>query len=106
LRLACRRGNVEVVEFLVFEAAVKTDVVDTMGRTILHDALWRPRCQEAMELMDVLVRVVSPDLLVAEDVRGHSCFDYCRKENYGEWLYFIKKYSGVIQRRAKLAGLL
>lgn len=105
LHLACRRGDLKVVKFLVFEAAVKTDVLDTMGRTILHDALWRPRYQEAMELMHVLIRVVSPELLVAEDMRGHACFEYCRKEDHGEWVTFIKKYSSIIQRRAKLAGL-
>lgn len=105
LHLACRRGNLDAVEFLVLDAAVSTDAVDSMGRTILHDVLWRPRYQEAMEILDFLLCVVSPALLVAEDIRGHSCFDYSRKDDYEVWMAFIQKYSNLIQRRAKLAGL-
>jgi ankyrin repeat protein len=105
LHLACRRGNYDVVEFLVYEAGVHIDVVDNMGRSVLHDVLWRPQYQQAMELMVLLLRIVPPELLVSEDIRGHSCFDYCRKVDYDAWIDFIKKYSPLIQRRAKLAGL-
>jgi hypothetical protein len=80
-------------------------VVDNMGRSILHDVLWRPHYRQAMELLVLLLGVISPELLVVEDVRGHSCFDYCRKQDYGVWMAFIKKYSSLIQRRAKLAGM-
>lgn len=105
LHLACRRGDLKVVLFLIFEAAVNIDALDTLGRTVLHDVLWRPRFQEAVELMGVMIRVVSPQLLVVEDMRGHTCFDYCRKEDYAEWQLFIEKHSGLIQRRATLAGM-
>jgi ankyrin repeat protein len=105
LHLACRRGNYDVVEFLVYEAGVNVDVVDNMGRSVLHDVLWRPHYQQAMELMVLLLCIIPPELLVSEDIRGHSCFDYCRKVDYDAWIDFIKKYSTLIQRRAKLAGL-
>jgi ankyrin repeat protein len=103
--LACRRGNYDVVKFLVYEAGVNIDVVDNMGRSVLHDVLWRPQYQQAMELMVLLLGIVPPELLVAEDIRGHSCFDYCRKVDYDAWIAFIRKYGTFIQRRAKLAGL-
>ena len=106
LHLACRRGDLDVVEFLVREACVNTDVRDSMGRSVLFDVCWRPRLLESFEIMDTLLRVVSPELLIAEDIRGHSCFDYCRKENHGEWVTFLDKCSVLIQRRSKLVGLL
>ena len=104
LHLACRRGNLDIVKFMIREANVNTDVRDSLGRTVLHDVCWRP--SPDFELMDAMIRIVSPELLVAEDTRGHSCFDYCRKENYPEWVTFLKKCSGLIQRRSKLVGML
>lgn len=103
LHLACRRGDVETVEFLILEACVETTVRDSMGRTALHDAAWRPTPDLA--LMETLIKLVSPELLVAQDVRGHACFDYTRKDDNGTWMAFLEKFSDVIQRRAKIVGL-
>jgi ankyrin repeat protein len=100
LHLACRRGNNETVNFLVHEAHVKVDVEDNMGRTVLHDVCWRPKPNT--EMMASLIRVVSPELLLSEDGRGHSCFDYCRKHDWGEWVAFLSDCSHVIKRRSKL----
>jgi ankyrin repeat protein len=100
LHLACRRGNIETVNFLVHEAHVKVDVQDDMGRTVLHDLCWRPTPNT--EMMESLLRVVSPELLLSEDVRGHSCFDYCRKNDWGEWVAFLSDCSHVIKRQSKL----
>jgi ankyrin repeat protein len=100
LHLACRRGTIETVNFLVHEAHVKVDVQDDMGRTVLHDVCWRPTPNT--EMMESLMRVVSPELLLSEDVRGHSCLDYCRKNDWGEWVTFLRDCSHVIKRRYKL----
>jgi ankyrin repeat protein len=90
LHLACRRSDSDIAEFLINEAGVPTNVRDTIGRTVLHDICWRPRPD--YKLMGLLIRNVSPDLLIAEDMRGHTCFDYSRKENWGEWVLFLKKH--------------
>jgi len=100
LHLACRRGDLDTVKFLIHEAGIQADVQDDMGRTILHDVCWRPTPNT--EMMETLIRAVSPELLVAEDVRGHTCFDYCRKVHWGEWLEFLHSCSPAIKRRAKL----
>lgn len=42
LHLACRRGEYEIVDFLLRDACVIPHVRDTMGRTALHDVCWRP----------------------------------------------------------------
>lgn len=104
LHLACRRSDVEIVLFLVNEAHVETDARDSLGRSVLFDVCWRPR--PSFELMEAIIRVINPELLIAEDVRGHSCFDYCRKENYGEWLSFLDKSRCLIESRSKVVGLL
>ena len=38
VHIACRRGTLELVQFLLHEAGVTTQIRDDMGRTPLHDA--------------------------------------------------------------------
>jgi hypothetical protein len=102
LHLACRRGDVETVEFLVREAGVPTEARDSLGRTVFHDACWRP--EPDFPLMDCLIGVVSPLLLIAEDRRGHSPFDYSRQENWPAWNVFLSKRKDLIKRRMALAA--
>jgi hypothetical protein len=100
LHLACRRGNLETVRFLLLEAGVDANVQDDMGRTALHDVCWRPTPNT--DMMALLIRAVSPELLLAEDIRGHCCFDYCRQADWGQWMTFLHETSPVIKRRAAL----
>jgi len=43
------------------------------------------------DVMDALLRYVPPDLLLSEDVRGHTPFHYARKEHWEQWLEFLKE---------------
>ena len=38
VHIACRRGSIDLVKFLLYEANVTTQIRDDMGRTPLHDA--------------------------------------------------------------------
>jgi len=38
VHIACRRGSLELIQFLIQEAGVSTQIRDDMGRTPLHDA--------------------------------------------------------------------
>jgi len=87
---------VKVVKLLVLEFHVRVDVRDDYGRTPLHDACWTTTPN--FELMDVLVEAVDPRLLLAEDVRGHTPFDYARREHWNEWLQFLKDRKERLQR--------
>lgn len=87
--MACRRGDVEVVRVLVKEFQVRVDVRDDYGRTPLHDACWTTTPN--FEVMDILIDAVDPMLLLAEDVRGHTPFDYARREHWELWLRFLKE---------------
>ncbi len=40
--------------------------------------------------MNVLLAVILRELLLAEDMRGHTPFDYARKEHWDAWVNFLK----------------
>jgi ankyrin repeat protein len=100
LHLACRRGDVSVVRFLIDEAKVRVNVQDDYGRTPFHDAMWT--CRPVFEVMDVLLRASSPEMLLYEDVRGHTPFHYARREHYEDWLRFVNERKEVILKRLSL----
>ena len=97
LHLACRRGSVETIRFLVERTSIPIDVRDSLGRTVLHDACWRPRPD--FEVLDVLIRAAPPKLLLAEDSRGHTPFDYVRRGDWKVWIDFVRSRRDVVGRR-------
>jgi hypothetical protein len=97
LHLACRRGDLKTVKFLLEEACVQADVCDGMGRTILHDVCWRPTPD--LELMTTLIHTLLPVTLIAQDRRGHAPFDYARREHWGVWMDFLRENQCLIERR-------
>ena len=88
LHLACRRGNLELVRFLVVEAKVTLLIRDDYHRTVLHDAFWTP--EPNLDLVDFLLDHV-PELLCVKDVRGHAPVDYIRQEHKVTWLDFLRQ---------------
>ena len=102
LHLACRRGDLKTVKFLLEEACVHADVCDDMGRNILHDVCWRPTPD--LELMASLIRTLPPKTLIAEDRRGHTPFDYVRREHWGVWMDFLHENQCLIEHRAAIVA--
>jgi ankyrin repeat protein len=102
LHLACRRGDLKTVKFLLEEAHVQTDVCDDMGRNIMHDVCWRPTPH--LEIMAALISTLSPYTLIAKDRRGHSAFDYARREHWGVWMSFLQENQCLIERRVAIAS--
>mmetsp|Transcript_18596 Transcript_18596/g.27582 ORF Transcript_18596/g.27582 Transcript_18596/m.27582 type:complete len:300 (+) Transcript_18596:129-1028(+) len=86
LHMACRRGSIDVVRFLVHEAGVCVRVKDDYGRTPLHDAFWAK--EPEIELVKLLISIC-PDLLLVSDVRGFVPLAYVRKEHWGIWCKFL-----------------
>jgi ankyrin repeat protein len=97
MHMACRRGSSEVVNFLIDEAQVQVDVRDDFGRTALHDACWTP--VPNFDVMDALMKQISPDMLLSEDVRGHTPFHYARKEHWDDWVTFLRERDNLLLRR-------
>lgn len=91
IHMACRRGDLKIVKFLVYEARVRLDIRDDFGRTPLHDSCWTSKPN--LELMDVLIKAAPIALLLAKDVRGHSPFHYARREHWPEWLQYLRERS-------------
>lgn len=100
IHLACRRSSPATVCFLVDEAKVRLDVRDTMGRTILHDICWRPTPD--LQIMSTILRLVSPELLLAKDIRGHTPFDFARKHHWMQWIHFLQQHQSLIQTRLSM----
>ena len=95
--MACRRGDVPIVKFMIEEADVKLTVKDDFGRTPLHDACWTP--EPNFELMDVLLKNCSIDALLAEDVRGHTPFHYARQDHWPKWVDFFRERNDLLSQR-------
>jgi len=88
LHMACRRGSIDVVRFLVEEAGVSFRVCDDYGRSPLHDACWTR--EPELELVKMLV-LACPDLLLLKDKRGFTPLTYVRKDHWGQWCEFLEE---------------
>lgn len=97
IHLACRRSTPEIVEFLINEAKVRCNVRDNMGRSVLHDVCWKS--SPDFQMMSVVLKFARPELLLAKDIRGHSPFDFARKEHWKQWIHFLRKNQDEIQQR-------
>lgn len=94
--MVCRRGHVAMVKFMLSCKDVKVDVRDDFGRTPLHDACWTTTPN--FEVMEILLNASGIELLLAEDVRGHSPFCYARREHWSMWVDFLSKYNDKLTR--------
>lgn len=89
IHMACRRGDVNVVSFLLIEARIDINVRDDFGRSCLHDAAWT--AEPNFAVMDALLDHAPAALLLSEDVRGHTPFHYARKEHWEAWVSYLKE---------------
>ena len=89
LHTACRRGFADIVHFFLYEARVCPRIRDDMGRTPMHDACWSS-CSPNHELMRMLIDT-APEMLLARDIRGHTPFDYARREHWPNWVMFLNE---------------
>lgn len=89
IHTSCRRGFTDMVLFFIHEAKVSPRVRDDMGRTPMHDACWSSSApSDIFDMMRTLIEV-APELLLSKDKRGHSPFDYARREYWPQWITFL-----------------
>lgn len=93
VHMACRKGSLPVIRFLLEEADVSLRVCDDLGRTPLHDACWASR--PSFEAIQMLVRK-EPDLLLLADKRGHTPLSYAKREMWGAWCQFLNSASSLL----------
>ncbi|KAL3940853.1 MAG: hypothetical protein SGBAC_004681 [Bacillariaceae sp.] len=98
LHLACLRGHLEVVEYLIKDAKVDVLIVDDQQRTPLHDACWASQLN-----FDIVKLVVSeaPQLVLFPDKRGFTPFDYTRQPNWTEWKGFLESHQQMLTLEEK-----
>ena len=83
--MACRRGDLEVLTFLVSTGAI-INVADDFGRTPLHDACWTPEPR-----FDVVTFLLNRnlDMLRVLDKRGSSPLAYIQREHHAIWCAYF-----------------
>lgn len=94
LHTSCRRGFTDIVLFFINEAGVSPRVRDDMGRTPMHDACWSSSAPNH-EIMRILI-TSAPEMLLSVDKRGHSPFDYARREYWPQWVQFLNEHRQLI----------
>lgn len=89
LHIASRRGNIELVQFLLEEVGIDPrHHRDDYHRTALHDACWTASSDPAFDVIDALMDV-APEHLLLKDKRGFTPLDYIRPKDHGKWLRFL-----------------
>lgn len=103
LHTSCRRGLTDVVRFFLTEAHVSPRVRDDMGRTPMHDACWL----SGPPNHDVMLILIgsAPEMLLSRDKRGHSPFDYARREYWPNWVAFLNEHRQFIVNSLVLSCL-
>jgi len=85
VHMACRRAELDVVEFVLSNGGDIT-IVDDFGRTPLHDAFWRiePRFDIVTMILDKNL-----DLIRFTDKRGCIPIKYVREEHWIHWCAYF-----------------
>mmetsp|Transcript_16392 Transcript_16392/g.24798 ORF Transcript_16392/g.24798 Transcript_16392/m.24798 type:complete len:285 (+) Transcript_16392:184-1038(+) len=86
LHMACRRGFVDIGKFLLNEADLTVRITDDCGRNPFHDICWNPKIE--VELATEVLRR-DPTLLLVGDKRGHTPFDYSRRQDWSVWRHLL-----------------
>jgi hypothetical protein len=79
---AARRGQAEILKFLVNYAGVSMRVSCDTGRTPLHDACWTG--MPSFESVEFILEHC-PDFLLTADKRGFTPLEYAPKDTHWEW---------------------
>ena len=88
VHIACRRGSLKTLQFLLNEANVSCRVCCDYGRTSLHDACWTSVTN--FEVISFLLDAC-PDLLYMKDRRGFTPLDYVRPGEYEIWCDYLSR---------------
>ena len=93
LHLACRRGYLDVVRFLVEETDHSLWVHDEQGKTPLHLACRSAKSGDMYRTSFALVNYIlrmDHDMLFCADTRGHAPLDHVPRNQWKEWIDFLQ----------------
>ena len=87
VHLVCRRADFDILECLV-DYGCNLNVCDSFGRTPLHACAWAGDfCSQTAEL---ILNTNTSQILV-QDNRGQCPLEYVRKEQWPEWISFLRR---------------
>mmetsp|Transcript_27347 Transcript_27347/g.31218 ORF Transcript_27347/g.31218 Transcript_27347/m.31218 type:complete len:277 (-) Transcript_27347:307-1137(-) len=98
LHMACRRGFTNIGIFLLEEAKLNVRISDDCGRNPFHDICWNPRVSTDIAK---LILQIDPTLLLIGDKRGHTPFDYARREDWKVWRNLLYENKGLLNAFSK-----
>ena len=86
LHIACRKGSINCVKYMVQELGLPVQLADDYNKNLFHDACWtsKPNFEIAKILLDSC-----PELLLMPDKRGFYPLQYVPKDNWAEWCGFL-----------------
>jgi len=100
LHLACRSGNLQIVQFLLDKAPTSAvRVQDKVGRTVLHEAVWTSKPNYDL-ILALLTK--APELLVVVDDRGFTALNYIPKTCWDDWNEFLEEQYKMLQPRMNI----
>jgi hypothetical protein len=96
MHLVCRRGNTELLRYMLEEADVSPCIRDDIGRTPLHELAWMniPNFEMAK-----LIIVPFPELLYIKDSRGYTPLSYVGRKNWEKWCEFLEANRDILAPR-------
>ena len=87
IHLVCRRNNFAVLQCFV-DHGCNLQVCDSFGRTPLHCVAWAGEfCTQSAEL----ILDTDTSQILVEDKRGQCPLEYVRKEQWPEWIDFLRR---------------
>lgn len=96
LHIACRRGSLRMIKFLMEEGGASIRVRDDLGRTVLHDACWTAK--PALDVMQYLIQN-DPQLITVMDKRGSSPLGYARRDHWDLWCDFLLRNAALLRTK-------
>ncbi|CAN0009190.1 unnamed protein product, partial [Scytosiphon promiscuus] len=89
VHIACRRGNLELLRFLLANGGSLT-ACDDLGRFPLHEVCWaaEPRFDIVRGVFDA-DRGTDLNMLLVTDKRGCSPLRYVKEDSWPQWRRFL-----------------
>lgn len=99
LHMACRRGNREILQFLL-DCGLVVERSDDFGRTPFHDACWTP--SPSLEVATMLLEN-NRYLVNIQDSRKSLPLNYVHEEHFGIWCDFLNRQKDVWWNKERAA---
>eukprot|EP00797_Seminavis_robusta_P002271 Sro113_g055950.1 ANK (488) ;mRNA; f:21469-22932 len=105
MHLAFRRGNVDIINYMLHDVKASLTVRDDWNKTPLHDLCWYTKTNlenhgaRAWQCIVLHVMQHAPALFFARDRRGFLPLQYVPQECFGDWCKFLDDNNALLKWR-------